>query len=112
MESILIYRFFSLRRNWIIPSVDKIVAKKFGPGLPSVGDIEKRTALVLINTNPAMDYVAPLPENVIPVAGLHIKETKPIPKVKFSVWTRDFFPIFLNQFRISLSFSSRISKIL
>lgn len=85
LESILISHFLRLRRNWIIPSVDKIVAKQFGPGLPSVGDIEKQTALVLINTNPVMDYVAPLPENVIPVAGLHIKETKPIPKVRFSV---------------------------
>lgn len=28
-----------------------------------------------------MDYKAPLPENVIPVGGLHIKEPKPIPKV-------------------------------
>lgn len=65
----------------MISTVDKIAAEKFGPGLPSVGDIEKQTALVLVSTNPVMDYLAPLPENVIPVAGLHIKDSKPIPKV-------------------------------
>lgn len=37
--------------------------------------------LALVNTNPAMDYLAPLSENVIPVGGLHIKDPKPLPKV-------------------------------
>lgn len=37
--------------------------------------------LALVNTNPAVDYLAPLPENVIPVGGLHIKDPKPLPKV-------------------------------
>lgn len=72
----------SVRERIVITSLDKIVAEKFGPGLPSVGDIEKQTTLVLVNTNPAMDYPSPLLESVIPVAGLHIKDSKPIPKVE------------------------------
>lgn len=50
----------------MIPGMDAIVKRAFGPETPSVADIEQRTALVLVNTNPAMDYPAPLPENIIP----------------------------------------------
>lgn len=64
-----------------VPTVDKLGAKYFGFDFPSTKELERRTLVTLINTNPAMDYLAPLPENVIPVAGLHIKETKPLPKV-------------------------------
>lgn len=69
------------RQNYLIPGLDAIVKETFGPEIPSVGDIERRTALALVNTNPAMDYLAPLPENVIPVAGVQIKDPKPLPKV-------------------------------
>lgn len=72
-----------IRQMYTSRLMDEISTEKFGPGLPSVGDIEKQTALVLVNTNPAMDYMAPLPENVIPVGGLHIKDPKPLPKVAF-----------------------------
>lgn len=61
--------------------MDDVVKQAFGPEIPSVGDIERRTALALVNTNPAMDYLAPLPENIIPVAGVQIKDPKPLPKV-------------------------------
>lgn len=54
---------------------------KFGPDLPSISEIEQRTAIAFVNTNPAFDYKMPLPENVVPVGGLHIRDTKPLPKV-------------------------------
>lgn len=66
-----------------IPYVDKLAAKYFKyDDLPSTADLERRTLVTLVNTNPSFDYLAPLPENVIPVAGLHIKKTKPLPKVR------------------------------
>ncbi|KAJ6636140.1 UDP-glucosyltransferase 2 [Pseudolycoriella hygida] len=71
---------YGYRQKIVIPTVNKIVQERFGAGIPPVEDIEKKTAFVFVNTNPTMDYMAPLPENVIPVAGLHIKDPKPIPK--------------------------------
>lgn len=61
--------------------IDKLVEGKFGPGLPRMTEIEQRTAIALVNTNPAFDYLIPLPENVIPVGGLHIRDSKPLSKV-------------------------------
>lgn len=61
--------------------LDQLVDGQFGPGMPSISELEKHTAIAFVNTNPAFDYPAPLPENVIPVGGLHIQDPKPIPKV-------------------------------
>lgn len=71
-----------LRQYVLIPKLDKFTEKYFGPGLPSTSEIERRMLLALVNTNPAMDYRAPLPENVIPVGGIHIQDPKPLPQVK------------------------------
>lgn len=55
---------------------------KFGPGLPSISELQKRTAIALVSTHPIFDYSQPLLENVIPVGGLHIRDAKPLPKVR------------------------------
>lgn len=54
--------------------MDAIAKKKFGSNIPSVSELEQRTKLALINTNPAMDHMAPLPENIIP--GKKLNKTK------------------------------------
>lgn len=68
-------------RYYFTPMLDKMAKEHFGPNIPSIRELEQKTALALISTNPVMDYVAPLPENVIPVAGVHIKDPKPLPEV-------------------------------
>lgn len=73
--------FFRLFRYNLAARVDAIAAKHFGPNLPSVTEMEQRTVLALVNTNPAMDFTRPLPENVIPVGGVHIRDPKPLPRV-------------------------------
>lgn len=47
--------------------------------LPYLGDLEKQTAMMLINTHPHIEIMEPLPPNVIAVGGLHIKDPKPLP---------------------------------
>lgn len=54
--------------------------KIFGPNLPYADDLDKRTALMLVNSNPAVDYPDSLPPNIIQVGGLQIKDAKPVPK--------------------------------
>lgn len=70
--------------NWeysLVQKVDKLLDGHFGRDMPSVSEIEKRTALALVSTHPVFDYTRPLPENVISVGGLHIRDAKPVPKV-------------------------------
>lgn len=73
---------FSCHTEIFDRKLNKLVEEAFGPGFPSITEIGRGTALAFINTNPAFDYMAPLPENVIPVGGLQIKATNnPLPKV-------------------------------
>lgn len=63
------------------PKLDELVKQKFGPNIPSMTELEHRSAIAFVNTNPAFNIPAPIPENVIPVGGMHIGDTKPLPKV-------------------------------
>lgn len=45
-------------------------------------DFEQRTALMLINTDNAVDFPEPLQPNVVQVGGLQIAEPKPLRNVK------------------------------
>lgn len=80
----MLYHFltiFSYHKEVFNKKIDAIINEKFGPGITPVANLEERTLIAMVNTNPAMDYLAPLPENVIPVGGLHVRDTKPLPKV-------------------------------
>lgn len=55
--------------------------KYFGKNYPSIEELEQKALLAFVNTNPAIDYRIPLPENVIPIGGVHLKDPKPIPEV-------------------------------
>lgn len=54
--------------------------KIFGPETPYVGKLDQLTALMLVNSNPAVDYPDSLPPNIIQVGGLQIKDPKPVPE--------------------------------
>lgn len=60
------------------------MAKYFGPDLPPISQLEKRATLAFVNSNPILDHLGPMPDNVITIGGMHIKEPKPLPKVKFN----------------------------
>lgn len=64
--------------------------KVFGSDYPYMGDLEKKTLIALVNTHPSIDFPEPLSPNIIPVAGLQIKEPKPLPKVALEHYHSDF----------------------
>lgn len=67
------------RRYFLVPRIDKIVRRRFNTtDLPYLGDLERQTALMLVNTHPLIEISEPLPPNCIPVGMLHIKEPKPL----------------------------------
>lgn len=70
------------REYVLLTELDYIMKKYFGPDLPPISQLEKRTKLALINANSVIDNLEPLLPNVIPVGGIHIQKAKPLPKVK------------------------------
>uniref|UniRef100_U5EUX0 Putative udp-glucuronosyltransferase n=1 Tax=Corethrella appendiculata TaxID=1370023 RepID=U5EUX0_9DIPT len=77
-----LYVFDNLYRNYYASKEIEILTQKgFGyKDMPSVYDIEKKTNLMLLNTDVSHDYPEPITPNTIPVAGLHIKEPKVLPQ--------------------------------
>lgn len=60
--------------------------EKLGKSFPRMSELEQRTAIALVNTIPIFNIPAPLPENVIAVGGLHIRDVKPLPEVNQSIY--------------------------
>lgn len=62
-----------------MPYLQQLYSRKFGAETPPARDLERRAILALVNTSPFMETAQPLPPNVIPVAGLHIREANRLP---------------------------------
>lgn len=48
---------------------------------PSLIELEQKTALMLVNSDNAVDYPEPLQPNMIQIGGLQIVEPKALPEV-------------------------------
>ncbi|XP_025156005.1 UDP-glucuronosyltransferase 2B20 isoform X2 [Harpegnathos saltator] len=61
---------------------DQCIANEvFGPDLPNLREIAKRTQALLVNTHSSLHSSVPLLPNIVEVGGLHIpSRTKPLPK--------------------------------
>lgn len=79
-EHLFLFHFHFRYRQYVFYSrLDVQMRNVFGVDTPALAELERSAVLALINVNFAMDYAEPLPPNVIPVAGLHIKDAKPLP---------------------------------
>lgn len=72
---------YSYREFIFLPVIDRISKNIFGRDCPNVKELEQKTQIALVSTHPAMDYVEPLPPNVIPITGLQIVDPKPLSNV-------------------------------
>ncbi|XP_055915056.1 UDP-glycosyltransferase UGT5-like [Eupeodes corollae] len=79
-NTLLIAYDMGYRRLVINPKIDTLVRKYFPKDMPYLDDIGRRTAIALVNSHPATNYVEPLPPNVIEVGGMQILDPKPLPK--------------------------------
>ncbi|EAT33348.1 AAEL014371-PA [Aedes aegypti] len=61
------------------PKVDKIVRKEF-PDIPYVGDLDRDTRIILLNSNPVIQYSEASMPNVISVGGMQIVKPKELPE--------------------------------
>lgn len=62
-----------------MPAIDAQMKKLYGANSPSADELDKSTVLMLVNSNPAVDFAESLPPNIIQVGGVQIKEAKPLP---------------------------------
>uniref|UniRef100_A0A1W7R8B9 UDP-glucuronosyltransferase n=1 Tax=Aedes albopictus TaxID=7160 RepID=A0A1W7R8B9_AEDAL len=67
-----------LRVYDMYPKVDKIV-RKVSPDIPFVGDLDKDTRIILLNSNPVIQYSEATMPNVISVGGMQIVKPKDLP---------------------------------
>nr|XP_018907242.1 PREDICTED: UDP-glucuronosyltransferase 2B13-like isoform X2 [Bemisia tabaci] len=75
------YKYYDLKRHyWMFPILEKMSGEFFGIVEPRIEELDTRLSLVLVNDHFSMTQPTPLAPSVIPVAGLHIKPVKPLPK--------------------------------
>lgn len=60
--------------------------------LPPLSELQKKTVLMLLNRNNAVDIPKPMNPNVIPVGGLQLVEPKPLKEVN-NVWLKFSLPL-------------------
>lgn len=70
-----------LYRHFADTAADTILRKAFGPSIPSVTELSKRTSMMFVNQHYSLSGVKPLSPAVIELGGVHIKEAKPIEAV-------------------------------
>uniref|UniRef100_A0A182J1V9 Glucuronosyltransferase n=1 Tax=Anopheles atroparvus TaxID=41427 RepID=A0A182J1V9_ANOAO len=78
--NVYVHLFDALYRRLVfLPKLTAIAQRGFDFPLPDLAELEKRTLIMLTNSNPALDPPEALPPNVIPVGGLQIVDPKPLP---------------------------------
>uniref|UniRef100_A0A7G3B246 UDP-glucuronosyltransferase n=1 Tax=Lutzomyia longipalpis TaxID=7200 RepID=A0A7G3B246_LUTLO len=56
-------------------TANSIVAEHLGPGIPDVGELAKRTSLIMVNTHYSLSGTKPLPPSVVEIGGGYLFST-------------------------------------
>lgn len=87
MINFIVQNFDSIYREWVfLPHMQRLAQTAFNFTLPNLAELEQRTQIMLVNTNPVLDPPETLPQNVIPVGGLQIVQPKPLVEVSRFKW--------------------------
>uniref|UniRef100_A0A1B0DEG4 UDP-glucuronosyltransferase n=1 Tax=Phlebotomus papatasi TaxID=29031 RepID=A0A1B0DEG4_PHLPP len=62
----LAYRFFNNR------AANSLIEEYLGPGIPDVGELAKRTSLIMVNTHHSLSGTKPLPPSVVEIGGVYL----------------------------------------
>jgi glucuronosyltransferase len=73
--------FLLLRKMFIVQMMDDLARKEY-PNARSISEIERDAALCLANIDFATARVRTLPRTIIPVGAMHVRPSKPLPKVR------------------------------
>lgn len=80
LDNFVLYTCISISNYFVVKSEDETAKKLFGEQT-DMNEILNRVNVILVNANHATDPKIPLVPGLIPIAGLHIQEPKPLPKV-------------------------------
>ncbi|XP_067210641.1 UDP-glycosyltransferase UGT5-like [Linepithema humile] len=58
--------------NYLTSGQDEILKEHFGPNIPSVRELERKVALILVNSHIAVNIIQPTTPAVVDVGGLHV----------------------------------------
>jgi len=64
--------------------MDRLSKEHFGPDVPSIAELKKKTSLILVNTHFSLNVPRPTVPALIEVGGLHIQENGKLPEVSYS----------------------------
>jgi glucuronosyltransferase len=82
-----IQNFLGLTLNWFArtflyhPKMEKVYRDLIDPNLPSIKEIEANASIILSNSHVSFTKPRPLMPDIVEVGGLHLKSSKPVPKV-------------------------------
>ncbi|XP_014485662.1 PREDICTED: UDP-glucuronosyltransferase 1-10-like [Dinoponera quadriceps] len=68
---------------------DDIIKKYFGPGMPSVRELEKKVSIILMNSHISLNGVKPTTPAVVDVGGLHIYDEGSTLRPELEKWMND-----------------------
>lgn len=72
--------------NYYSREQDEYVQKYFGPGYPSVVEMQKDLSLILINYHQSLDGIRAFTPAIVPVGGLHvIDRNETLPQVRIII---------------------------
>ncbi|XP_046388695.1 UDP-glycosyltransferase UGT5-like [Ischnura elegans] len=71
----------TLHREWVYyPKLDTLIQMYLGEDIPKMSDMDKNLSLVLVNSDPSIDYPKANQPNVIHLGGLHIASSQSLPE--------------------------------
>lgn len=69
----------------MFPKLEELTRQRFKFDFPPLKELATKTALILVNTNNAIDFPEPIEPNMIQVGGLQIVDPKPLPEVSITL---------------------------
>lgn len=60
---------------------NKLAKEFFGSDMPDLDDLVRNTSLLMVNSHFSINHARPTVPNFVEVAGLHIYDPQPLPKV-------------------------------
>ncbi|KAJ8951903.1 hypothetical protein NQ318_019882 [Aromia moschata] len=73
------YADATVRWDYEMQTIEKMARRVFGEDMDSMARLMRHMTVMLCNLDPVVTHPQPLPPNIVPVGGLHVKRAKKLP---------------------------------